>query len=82
MSGQALDLRRSAQIVRRRKTLVGVFVALGLLAGVAYTALSPPVYRSSALVAVSPSVGIASQTAIVTTPSGPLARATPASTGA
>ena len=69
MSGQALDLRRSAQIVRWRKALVGVFVALGLLAGVTYTALSPPVYRSSAFVAVSPSVGIASQAAIVTTPS-------------
>jgi capsular polysaccharide biosynthesis protein len=69
MSGQALDLRRSAQIVRWRKALASVFVALGLLAGVTYTALSPPVYLSSALVAVSPSVGIASQAAIVTSPS-------------
>ena len=34
MSEQALDLRRSAQIVRRHKIVVGIFAALGLLAGV------------------------------------------------
>ena len=31
MSQQALDLRRSAQIVRRHKILVGIVVALGIL---------------------------------------------------
>ena len=66
MSGEALDLRRSAQIVRRHKTLVGVAAGLGLLAGVAYTVINPPVYTSSALVSVSPSVGVASQTVVVT----------------
>ena len=70
MSGQALDLRRSAQIVWRHKALVGVVTAMGLMAGVAYTVLNPPTYLSSALVALSPSANIASQTAIVT--SGPV----------
>ena len=66
MSGQALDLRRSAQIVWRHKALVGVVTAMGLLAGVAYTVLNPPTYLSSALVALSPSVSVASQAAVVT----------------
>ena len=66
MSGQALDLRRSARIVWRHKALVGVVTAMGLMAGVAYTVLNPPTYLSSALVALSPSANIASQTAIVT----------------
>ena len=66
MSGQALDLRRSAQIVWRHKALVGVVAALGLLAGVGYTALNPPTYLSSALVALSPSVSVASQATVVT----------------
>ena len=66
MSGQALDLRRSAQIVWRHKALVGVVAAMGLLAGVAYTVLNPPTYLSSALVALSPSVSVASQAAVVT----------------
>jgi len=66
MSGQVLDLRQSAQIVWRRKGLVGAFTALGVLAGAAFTALSPAVYSSSALVALSPTVNIASQAAIAT----------------
>ena len=70
MSGQALDLRRSAQIVWRHKALVGVVTAMGLMAGVAYTVLNPPTYLSSALVALSPSVSVASQAAVVT--SGPV----------
>ena len=36
MSQQALDLRRSMQIVRRYKVLVGIVVALGILGGGAY----------------------------------------------
>jgi capsular polysaccharide biosynthesis protein len=66
MSGQALDLRRSAQIVWQHKALVGVVTALGLVIGVAYSVLNPPAYQSSALVALSPSVSVASQTAVVT----------------
>jgi capsular polysaccharide biosynthesis protein len=66
MSGQALDLRRSAQIVRQRKTLVGAVTAMGLLAGAAYTAVTPASYLSSAFVAISPSVSVASQTVVAT----------------
>ena len=50
MSQQALDLRRSVQIVRRRKLLVGIAVALGLVVGVAYAVLYPPMVTSTALV--------------------------------
>lgn len=50
MSQQALDLRRSIQIVRRHRLLVGVFVVLGILLGCAYSVLNPPMLTSSALV--------------------------------
>ena len=50
MSEQALNLRRLAQIVRRHKILVGIVTALGLLMGVAYSVLTPPVLTSTALV--------------------------------
>ena len=55
MSEQALDLRRSLQIVRRHKIIVGVCAALGLLAGAGYTLLNPPMLASNALVALPPS---------------------------
>ena len=45
MSQQTLDLRRSVQIVRRHKLLVGVMVALGILAGGAYAVFNPPLSR-------------------------------------
>ena len=50
MSEQALDLRRSMQIVRRHKIVVGIATVLGLGAGVAFVMLSPPTLTSSALV--------------------------------
>ena len=50
MSQQPLDLRRSVQIVRRRRLLVGIMVALGLLVGGAYVVLDPPMVTSTALV--------------------------------
>jgi capsular polysaccharide biosynthesis protein len=50
MSEQALDLRRSAQIVRRHRVLVSVVTAFGILAGSAYAALKPPMVTSTALV--------------------------------
>jgi capsular polysaccharide biosynthesis protein len=50
MSQQALDLRRSIQIVRRRKVLVALAVTLGILAGGAYAVLKPPTLTSTALV--------------------------------
>lgn len=55
MSQQALDLRRSLQIVRRHKRLVGIAVALGLLGGGAYAVLKPPVFTSTAQVLLSES---------------------------
>ena len=56
MSGQALDLKRSAQIVRRHKILVGAVAALGLLAGRRVRRAQPAdAYTSSALVVLPPS---------------------------
>jgi capsular polysaccharide biosynthesis protein len=55
MSQETLDLRRSLQIVRRHRTAVGVAAALGLLAGAAFTVLSPPMLSSTALVVLPPS---------------------------
>ncbi|MGH7511720.1 MAG: hypothetical protein ACREOQ_02240 [Gemmatimonadales bacterium] len=68
MSGQALDLKRSAQIVWRLRALVGGVIALGFLLGAVYTALSPARYVSTTLVAISPSTPVASQAAVVTSP--------------
>lgn len=52
MSQQAMDLRRSVQIVRRHKILVGIAAGLGLLIGAACAALDPPMLTSTALVAL------------------------------
>lgn len=52
MSQQALDLRRSTQILRRRKVLVFILVTLGILGGGAYAVLTPPELGSTALVAL------------------------------
>ncbi len=53
MSEQALDLRRSAQIVRRHKRLMGLLVVLGILVGgAAYIVFAPPMLTSTALVAL------------------------------
>jgi capsular polysaccharide biosynthesis protein len=56
MSQQQLDLRRSLQIVRRHWILVGAVAVLGLLAGVGFTMLNPPMLTSQALVVLSPSI--------------------------
>lgn len=53
MSQQNLDLRKSIQIVRRRKKLFGGVLALGFLIGAAYGVLTPPMLSSTALVVVS-----------------------------
>jgi len=55
LSQEALDLRRSIQIVRRHRLLVGVLVTLGLVAGGAYAALYPTVATGTALVVLSQS---------------------------
>jgi capsular polysaccharide biosynthesis protein len=54
MSQKALDLRRSMQIVRRRRVLVGILVALGILGGVAYTVVKSAMFTSTALIALTP----------------------------
>ena len=54
MNQQALDLRRSIQIVWRHKILVGTVVVLGILAGGAYGYLHPPTLTSTALVVLPP----------------------------
>jgi capsular polysaccharide biosynthesis protein len=55
MSEQELDLRRSVQIVRRHKIVVGILTALGALAGAGYAVHNPPMLTSNALVVLSPS---------------------------
>jgi capsular polysaccharide biosynthesis protein len=52
VSEEALDLRRSVQIVRRHKIVVSIVTLLGLFAGIAYVMLSPPMLVSTALVAL------------------------------
>jgi capsular polysaccharide biosynthesis protein len=52
MSQQALDLRRSTQILRRRKVLVLILVTLGILGGGSYAVLTPPLLGSTALIAL------------------------------
>jgi capsular polysaccharide biosynthesis protein len=50
VSQQALDLRRSLQVVRRHKILIGIALAVGLVAGGAYAELHTPTLTSTALV--------------------------------
>jgi capsular polysaccharide biosynthesis protein len=55
MSEQPLNLKRSLQILRQHWIAVGLIAMLGLFAGVGITALSPPMYSDSAVVALSTS---------------------------
>ena len=66
MSRQTLDLTRSAQIVWRHKVFVGAVAALGLLGNTARTVVQPPVFTSSTLVVLAPSVNVSTQTVVVT----------------
>jgi capsular polysaccharide biosynthesis protein len=52
MSQESLDVRRSLQLVRRHKIVVGIFAALGLLAGIGWTLHRPPMLSSQTLVEV------------------------------
>jgi capsular polysaccharide biosynthesis protein len=63
MSQQGLDLRRSFNIVRRHKVLVGFIVVLGILIGDGYALLNPPMLTSTALVVLPQSVQNAAQNA-------------------
>ena len=50
MSQQSLNLRRSAQIVRRHRILVGAVTLAGLLIAIAFSVLRPPLVTSTSLV--------------------------------
>ena len=63
MSEQALNVRRPVQIVRRHRILVAIVTALGLLMGVAYSVLTPPMLTSTALVVLPEVVQSAASTA-------------------
>jgi capsular polysaccharide biosynthesis protein len=71
MSQEALDLRRSIRIVRRRKFLIGTTAALGLLIGGAYAVLAPPKVTSTALVLLSQSSQAAQTGAAAASNGGP-----------
>ena len=64
MSEQALDLRKSLQLLWRRKIVVALFVVLGLAAGAGLTVLSPAMLTSSALVEFSQSANVGTQAVI------------------
>lgn len=70
MSQQELDLRRSFQIARRHKLLVGTVAALGLLLGGGYAAVHKPMLTSTALV-VLPQSNQAAQNAALSGNTGP-----------
>jgi capsular polysaccharide biosynthesis protein len=78
MSEQALDLKRSMQIVRRHKIAVGIFALLGLVSGVAYAVVRPTMLTSSALVVMAPGQSREVSTQVVIARSYPvLSRALP-----
>jgi capsular polysaccharide biosynthesis protein len=62
MNEQAPDLRRSVQVMRRHKFLIGVVTVLGLLAGAAYSVRNPPALTSTALVLLPQAAQNAQQT--------------------
>jgi capsular polysaccharide biosynthesis protein len=72
MSEQALDLRRSVQILRRHKIVVSVVTLLGLSAGVAFVLLSAPTLTSSALVVLPTSAARYITTEVVVAGSDPV----------
>jgi capsular polysaccharide biosynthesis protein len=72
MSEQALDLRRSVQIVRRHKILVGAVAALGLLAGAGYSVRYSPMPASQALVVLPPSASTSIGTQVLIAGSDPV----------
>jgi capsular polysaccharide biosynthesis protein len=52
MSQQVLDARRSIQIVRRHRVLIGFVMALGIIGGGFYALHNPPMVTSTALVVI------------------------------
>ena len=78
MSEQALDLKGSVQIVRRHWPAVTVVAALGLAAGLGFSALNRPQVSSTALVQFSSRTQTAQTEAVIARSSTVLARAIPA----
>jgi len=70
MTQKALDLRRSAQVARHHKVLVGMLVALGAVVGGGYAVLSPPILTSTALIALQPPASQNTQNSQQSTTSG------------
>jgi capsular polysaccharide biosynthesis protein len=70
MTQKALDLRRSAQIARHHKILVGMVVALGAVVGGGYAVLNPPMLTSTALIALQPPASQSTQNTQQSTTSG------------
>jgi capsular polysaccharide biosynthesis protein len=56
MNDEALDLPKSARILRRNVTTVALAAALGLLAGAAFALAKPPLRASTAIVLLQPAV--------------------------
>jgi capsular polysaccharide biosynthesis protein len=72
MSEQVLDLRSFLQIVRRHKTVVIASAGLGLVAGLGFTMLNPPLPASNALVLLPPSANRYIGTQVVIAASDPV----------
>ncbi len=67
MSQQALDLRRSMQILRRRRLIVAIVAAAGLLLGAAFAVVRPPALTSRALVVLPNSTSSISTQVVIAT---------------
>ena len=71
MHQQAPDLPRFVQIIRRYGALVGIAVAVGLLAGAVFAAFSPVMVTSTALI-ILPQSSPGMATAVVIARSNPV----------
>jgi capsular polysaccharide biosynthesis protein len=65
MIQEPLDLKKSLQLVRRHKIIVGAVALLGLLAGAALAVLRPPMLSSEALVLLPPSTRSVATQAVI-----------------
>ncbi|MFC9692412.1 Wzz/FepE/Etk N-terminal domain-containing protein [Kribbella sp. NPDC056951] len=63
MSAQQLDVKKSWQAIRRSRLLVVIAAVIGLLLGVAYAFVRPPMYSAAALVVLPPPQIVAGATA-------------------
>jgi capsular polysaccharide biosynthesis protein len=64
VSGQTLDLRRSARILWRHKILVSAFVMLGVIVSAGYALAYPSYYTGTAYVSLPSTVNVATQAVI------------------